>query len=218
MSNIYKAIANDLKPRRVILTRAKGFISAAICKCQDIYTQKKYNKPSLFSHIVLIGEDGICYESTVEFNWKKFKLVYGMKASDPKKTYSLKKLKDYEVICFQKRFDVLKKKQWTQITEYAKKCVRDKVKYGGLELFGTLWTLIKWRFYLAVGMNKSADKLLEKKNPFDDTENVYCIAFVSDAIASTGKKYIKINSSVATVDEGYYNCNLNHKTILNEIG
>ncbi len=170
------------------------FIGNAIIEAQNIYWEEQ-GKESQFSHIGFIGNDFKFYESTVNL---KTKLVYGV-CSNPVEV-KLKKWYKYKKLAIQVLPEI-SKQQWIQITESAKKEV-GKVHYGGIELFGTLINLIRWKFTFNKEKRK---KILREKNPFDDKNAKYCISFVNDCIKSAGIDFTdkNINPTILTVDHGW---------------
>lgn len=196
--------AKYVTPKIIIYFNDDEFIDEAIMYCQSIYTKEKYGVKSKWSHIGFLGSDNKFYESTVEFSWTK--IVYGIKISSCKKL--IKKIKRCKKIGIQYDLD-LAEDEWKEMQDYGKLLKKRKVKYGGIELFGTLWTILKWK----VVSKKKRKEILKKENPFN-SEAVYCCAFVSDAIMkTTNKNFIspKIDASISVVDEGWINCYLENK-------
>jgi len=194
-------IKNYLLPGTCVFFDGKSFISTAIKYCQDIYTKKKFHKKSQWSHIGWIGSDGYFYEST--FDWKG-KLINGVVRKKVEKRF--KKLKDYHKLGFQKL--LISTTAVERITEEARLMWKKKYKYGTLELFGTLWVLLKWRWLILIGKKKKAKKLLQNNNPLDKVDSMYCIAFVTNIIENSGLNYINVDESISTVDEGWLACQL----------
>lgn len=122
------------------------------------------------------GTDGKFYESTVKFSWKK--LVYRIRVSKPQKI--LKEIiKNDEKIGFKFEFENISDEDWEAITTKGKELKSKKVTYGGLELVGTLITILRWK--LTRNPNKRR-RILREHNPFDNSKSMYCIAFVADCI------------------------------------
>jgi len=193
-----------IKPKTIIYFLGDDFTDEAIIYFQNIYTKEKYGKKSQWSHIGFLGEDGKFYESTVIFSW--FKFCYGIKISSMK--YLKKKISKSVKIGVQYDID-LADNEWMKMQEYGRELKKDKIKYGGMELFGTLWTILKWK----LSSKKERKRILKKENPLNSSD-VYCCAFVSDAIRETTDKYFidpDIHASVSVVDEGWINCFLSHK-------
>jgi hypothetical protein len=189
-----------LKPRTVIFLQGKGFIEQAILECQNIYVREKFNVDSQWSHVGIIVDDGLYYDSTISFHGWNY--TQGIRAGDPFKIFFEKELsKNYNRIAFQNDFK-LNNTDWKKITAYCQNAYKNKLNYGTLELFGTLYTLLCWKF---ARTEKQRKKILSKQNIFDSPQDVYCSAFVTDAIEHSGKNYIDPESSISTVDELYLN-------------
>jgi len=217
-------IKKHLKPCSVVFTASNDFISNTIRDAQDIYTLDKYKKNSIWSHIGFIGNDGNFYESTVDLNvYKKeekilglFKVkvphygfTYGIKITPVEERFSDEKLKKLIRIGIQTNFvfpKISTESVFNKMMEYGLKLKQNKIKYGGIELFGTLLVLLKYKMAKSEEEKK---KLLSLKNPFNNS-SVYCVAFVSDSFKYAGINYTdpSINSSVLTVDEAWYNCQI----------
>lgn len=197
-----KDITKYLKPRTIIFLQGKGFIEQAILACQNIYVKEKFGVKSKWSHIGIIADDGLYYESTISIATG----INGVKVSTIKKAFSKKKLKDYNRLGFQ--YDLkLSDSEWWTISHSCWKAKKDKLKYGTLELFGTLFTLTWWK----ISGKKKRKKILQMRNPFDSIMKVYCIAFVNDMIESCGREYLEVESSISTVDEAWINCKIKNK-------
>lgn len=179
--------------------RGKGFISEAILAAQSIYTEQRFGKSSEWSHIIFIGSDGRYYESTVEIVWRRGHIVYGVRSIGRNK---VNKLISKAERCECQKLDITHE-QWEEVTRYARLSEEKGTLYGGFELFGTLWTIIRWRL---AGKKKRAE-ILKEKNPFE-SHNTYCIAFVSECFLRAGMNYTdpNIDPSNLTVDEGAMNC------------
>jgi len=214
----------NIPKRGCIFFQGKGFISQAIIEAQNI----RWSGKSQWSHIGFV-KDGIFYESTVKVGIvkerkklfsvfgkdvyatvPKVKFVYGIYISDVGKRLKNWQKENFQ-IGFQSDFD-LPNSVWETMKKYTEELKRKKVKYGGKELFGTLWVLMKWKL---TKDPKKRVEILKKKNPFD-TSDVYCIAFVNDAFKAAGINYIdpSIDSSVSTVDDGWYTKLKHRKTIV----
>jgi len=205
--NLIELLKNENRMTCVFF-RDDGFISDAVIECQNIY----WDGTSQYSHIGFIGSDKKFYESTVSIKTinieKKFlgiklkipqlKFVYGIKVSSLDD-----RLNDW---CKYKRFGVqnlptITSEQWRDITAIGQKMYEQHFKYGGFELFGTLWTLIKWKLTRDPEKRK---KILIANNPCDDPKAIYCIAFVATCITnSTGLDYVSgVSIEQSTVDHG----------------
>ena len=209
----------------VIFFRGKGFISEAILACQSLYTEEHYNHKSKWSHVGFIGSDGRFYESTVEWGTR---IVYGVRSISRRKL--MKEIKEAEKIGVQSGFvffpllldpphrfgDLYNKTyimrtnfQWMEMTNYAKELIKRRVKYGFFELFGTLWTILRWKF----AGEEERKRILADNNPFDSND-VYCISFVSDCfkngspLGSIDYTPPAIATSNLTVDDGWFGCQL----------
>lgn len=197
-------IGKYLIPKTVMFEKGKGFISNAIIESQNIVWDEQ-GKKSQWSHIGFFGTDGKFYESTVKFGWKK--ILYGIRVSKPKKI--LKEiLKNDEKIGFQTTFDKISDVDWEAITAKGKELKKKKVKYGGVELVGTLITILRWK------LSKNPDKrrrIMREHNPFDSSKSMYCIAFVADCIEKANVNYVDVTHSVSTVDHGWFT-KLKHKS------
>ena len=184
-------------PKTIMFEKGKGFIENAILESQNIVWQEE-GKISQWSHIGFFGTDGKFYESTVKFSWKK--LIYGIRVSKPKKI--LKEiLKNDEKIGFQFEFENISDENWEAITAKGKELKKNKVTYGGLELVGTLITILRWK------LTRNPDKrrrILREHNPFDNSKSMYCIAFVADCIEKANVNYVEVQHSVSTVDHGWF--------------
>jgi len=215
MSKKEKSLVIKPEPKTIIFFKDDGFIGDAICAAQNIYWHE-YGKESQWSHIGFVGSDGMFYESTVRKGFKtKVKRVFGIKfkykvpayiygvTSMPAEKRLKKWWKHYEQIGIQYDFKTVSDEDWDLITKYAQYLIKNKTKYGGFELFGTLVALIEWR--LTSDPKKKAE-ILKKDNPVN-TENVYCIATVADCfLKGAAIHYIDpgINSSISTVDHGWW--------------
>jgi len=190
-------ITKHLVPKTIMFEKGKGFISQAILESQNI-VWKEAGKHSQWSHIGFFGTDGKFYESTVKFGWKK--ILYGIRVSKPEKI--LKEIvKHDEEIGFQDKFENISDEGWETITQKGKELKRKKVKYGGLELVGTLITILRWK------LTRNPDKrrrILREHNPFDESRSMYCIAFVADCIEKANVNYVDVEHSVSTVDHGWF--------------
>lgn len=213
-------ITSSIPKRSIIYLKGKGFISEAILAAQDIYW-KEYGKKSNFSHVAIRLDDGYIYESTVKLNFiekekeikignitKKVKypviqFVYNVYRSTLEEYLATLTSNNYEKVVIHTNFQQISDNQWEIILNKAKELYDKKYKYGGLELFGTLFTLIRWK------LTKDPEKrkeILSQRNPFDDKQAVYCIAFVADLMKAANVPYTPdyIDTSVLTVDHGYY--------------
>jgi len=190
-------ISKYLIPKTIMFEKGKGFISTAIIESQNIVWQVE-GKRSQWSHIGFFGTDGKFYESTVKFSWKK--LLYGIRVSKPKKI--LKEIiKNDDRIGFQFGFKNISDKDWEAITAKGKELKKKKVTYGGVELVGTLITILRWK------LSRNPDKrrrILREHNPFDNSKSMYCIAFVADCIEKANVNYVDVEHSVSTVDHGWF--------------
>lgn len=170
----------------------KGFIGDSILACQDIYWNE-FGINSRFSHVGFMGTDNFFYESTVDFNLKN--TIYGIYSESVESR--IKKWYKYDKLAVQV-FPTININQWDVLTASAKKNV-GKIEYGGLELFGTLWTLIRWKLTFDKEKKK---RILMEKNIFDSTKAQYCVSFVVDEM----EKNLNIElcpgteNSVLTVD------------------
>jgi len=214
----------QFRKNSIIFTKDAGFIGNAICAAQNLYW-KEVGKKSQFSHVVFIGPDGKCRESVVKMKWVKvqkkifgikisipqLKFVNGIYISDPETRYKDAQ-KEYSKMAVEYGFK-WSKSVWEKAAAYGDKLYAEKQKYGGIELFGTLWVITKWKWYMKTKQYKKADELLLKENPFNSSKMVYCIAFVADAVAAGGvKNYLNVdddpqpdvNSSTSTVDHGWW--------------
>ena len=201
-----KEISKYLIPKTIMFEKGKGFIGNAIIESQNIFWSEQ-GKKSQWSHIGFFGTDGNFYESTVKFSWKK--LVYGIRVSKPKKI--LKEiLKNDEKIGFQTNLTKISDKEWETITTKGKELKKEKYTYGGLELIGTLITILRWKLTKDPEKRK---KLLQEHNPFDDVKSMYCIAFVADCIEKANVDYVDVESSISTVDHGWFTKLENEKRI-----
>lgn len=191
----------------IVFFRDKGVIGKLICGAQSIYTKHEFGVKSLWSHIgIIIGD--YFYESTVKFNKKK--KIYGCVKRTLKERFDHKSLKKhYSVLGFQQNLP-LSSENWELIFDKVNYLINNDIKYGGQELFGTLFRILRWRF----AKKSKKEALLQKANKFDSS-NVYCVAFVADAIEACGKEYIDVHHSISTVDEAWYDCKLtcNNKII-----
>ena len=202
-----KALKNEINkyliPKTIMFEKGKGFIENAILESQNIYWSEE-GKRSQWSHIGFFGTDGKFYESTVKFSWKK--ILYGIRVSKPKKI--LKEIiKNDEKIGFQFEFENISDEDWEAITTKGKELKKKKVTYGGLELVGTLITILRWK------LSRNPDKrrrILREHNPFDNSKSMYCIAFVADCIEKANVNYVDVEHSVSTVDHGWFT-NLKHE-------
>ena len=192
-----KEINKYLIPKTIMFEKGKGFIENAILESQNIFWDE-HGKKSQWSHIGFFGTDGKFYESTVKFSWKK--LTYGIRVSKPKKI--LKEIiKNDEKIGFQFEFENISDEDWEAITTKGKELKKKKVTYGGLELVGTLITILRWK------LTRNPDKrrrILREHNPFDNSKSMYCIAFVADCIEKANVDYVEVQHSVSTVDHGWF--------------
>lgn len=195
-----------LKPRTVIFLQGNGFIEQGILACQNLYVKKKFGVNSQWSHVGIIVDDGLYYDSTISFHGYSY--TQGIRAGDPLKIFSEKGLKDYNKIGFQYDFD-LTNKDWRIITKSCQEAKQNKLNYGTLELFGTLFALLCWQF---ARTDKARKKILKTRNIFDSPRDVYCCAFVNDRIESCGKNYIDPESSISTVDELFLNSKIKCKS------
>ncbi|NQT65935.1 MAG: hypothetical protein HQ554_07120 [FCB group bacterium] len=190
-------ISKYLIPKTIMFEKGKGFISNAIIESQNIIWQAE-GKRSQWSHIGFFGTDGKFYESTVKFSWKK--ILYGIRVSKPKKI--LKEIiKNDDRIGFQFGFKNISDKDWEAITTKGKELKKKKVTYGGVELVGTLVTILRWK------LTRNPDKrrrILREHNPFDNSKSMYCIAFVADCIEKANVDYVEVQHSVSTVDHGWF--------------
>ncbi len=199
MSNNAKKeeIRKLLVPKTIMYEKGKGFISNAIIESQNIVWDE-YGKKSEWSHIGFFGTDGKFYESTVKFGWKK--ILYGIRVSKPSKI--LKEImKHDEKIGFQVKFETISDEDWEAITAKGKELKKKKVKYGGIELVGTLITILRWK------LTRNPDKrrrIMRERNPFDSKKSMYCIAFVADCIEKAEVDYVDVGHSVSTVDHGWF--------------
>ena len=196
-----KALKEEIRkllvPKTIMFEKGKGFIGSAIIESQNIVWSEQ-DKKSQWSHIGFFGTDGKFYESTVKFSWKK--LTYGIRVSKPKKI--LKEIiKHDEKIGFQTVFENISDEDWEAITAKGKELKKKKVKYGGVELVGTLITILRWK--LARNPDKRR-RILREHNPFDSTKSMYCIAFVADCIEKANVNYVDVEHSVSTVDHGWF--------------
>ena len=192
-----KEISKYIIPKTIMFEKGKGFIENAILESQNIYWDEQ-GKKSQWSHIGFFGINGNFYESTVKFGWKK--LVYGIRVSKPKKI--LKEiLKNDEKIGFQFKFENISDEDWEAITAKGKELKKKKVTYGGLELFGTLITILRWKL---TRDPKKRKKILQEHNTFDDVKSMYCIAFVADCIEKANVDYVDVEHSISTVDHGWF--------------
>ncbi len=195
--NLKKEISKYIIPKTIMFEKGKGFIENAILESQNIYWSDE-GKISQWSHIGFFGIDGKFYESTVKFSWKK--LVYGIRVSKPPKI--LKEiLKNDGKIGFQFEFENMSDEDWEAITTKGKELKKKKVTYGGLELVGTLITILRWK------LTRNPDKrrrILREHNPFDNSKSMYCIAFVADCIEKANVNYVDVEHSVSTVDHGWF--------------
>jgi len=192
-----------------IFYRSNDFIGDAIVECQKIRNPK-----SEWSHVGFVGPDGLHYESTVSLSIVKKKIkifkkeievptlryIYGIKITKAEdRIFEALDDKHISKIGIQTEFN-LPDEVWLKMTEYAYK--NRNLQYGGFELFGTLYTLLKWK---ATSDPKKREEILKERNPFDSPKAVYCIAFVADAFAYAGVSYLPkgINSSISIVDDGW---------------
>ncbi len=190
-------ISKYLIPKTILFEKGKDFISNAIIEAQNIFWEEQ-GKKSQWSHIGFFGSDGKFYESTVKFTWGK--LVYGIRVSKPKKI--LKEVfKNDEKIGIQLNLGEISNEDWDKITEEGKKLKKQKCTYGGLELVGTLFTIMRWKFTRDPEKRK---KLLQEHNPFNDVKSMYCIAFVADCIEKASVEYVNVEHSISTVDHGWF--------------
>jgi len=205
----------NLLKHTIVYTKAKSFIGDAVTACQDIYW-KKNGKKSKFSHTGFVGSDGLFYESIITMKvinaplkiWKwtpnipQLKYTSGVKISKLWKRY--KNIdKEYDTVGLQIGIKI-SDKSWELATAFAKTLANAKYRYGTLELIGTLWTLLKWKYYNRTKKYTKAKALLKKDNPLDKKSAGYCIAFVAECLRAAGVKYLDINPSVATVDHGWH--------------
>ncbi|MEA2095296.1 MAG: hypothetical protein U9P73_01200 [Candidatus Cloacimonadota bacterium] len=196
-----KELKNELSKylvsKTIMFEKGKGFISTAILESQNIVWQEE-GKRSQWSHIGFVGTDGKFYESTVKFGWKK--ILYGIRVSKPKKI--LKEIiKHDDRIGFQFEFENISDEDWIGITAKGKELKRKKVAYGGVELIGTLITILRWK------LTRNPDKrkrIMREHNPFDKSKSMYCIAFVADCIEKANVDYVNVEHSVSTVDHGWF--------------
>ena len=206
--------------RSIIYLRGEGFISDAIIEAQNIYWEE-FGKQSQFSHVAIRLDDGNIYESTVMLNtikkrktinilgWQKtisypiIQFVYNVCATPLDKYLKRLQKNHYEKVAIHTNFTEISNTQWLRVLEAAQKLHKEHYKYGGLELFGTLFTLIKWKLTKDPQKRK---ELFARRNPFDDPKSVYCIAFVADIMKAANIPYTpkNIHTSQLTVDHGYY--------------
>ncbi|MBN2461362.1 MAG: hypothetical protein JXB60_07115 [Candidatus Cloacimonetes bacterium] len=197
----------DLLPRgAIIFERGCDFISQAIIEAQDIFWEEEAKK-SQWSHIGFIGADGYFYESTVKFSGRRF--VYGVRITQPSQLIK-EMTKNDDLIGIQYDLD-MNRSQWEKATAKARQMKREKYVYGGLELFGTLLRLWRWKLTRDPRKRKN---LLQKRNPFNLKKSLYCIAFVADCLEAAGVEYISVEHSIATVDHGWYTTLPHRKRII----
>jgi len=189
----------------MVFFKDKGFIGNAIIESQNI----RWNGKSQWSHIGFFYNEKF-YESTVKFkitkerkkflffhiNIPKLQYVYGIYITDIAKRFKNWR-KSYSKLGIQYNFN-FSERIWKKAIEKAEQMKKNHIKYGGLELFGTLSQLIKWKM---TKDPEKREKILQEKNPFN-TSSVYCIAFVADCFSSV--KYIDVESSISTVDDGWF--------------
>ena len=206
------------KPRSIVFEKGDSLVAKAILKAQNL----QWDGYSNFHHVYFIAEDGFCYESTLKMKWvkekKKFlwwnikvpvlRFVGGVVRTDIE-TRMAKSFKKCKEIGVQYNFN-LSSNDWFKITEKAQEMLHAKYKYGTMEIAGTALRLMRYKVVSWFSKDR-AEKLLKKKNPFDKKETLYCIAFVAECMEACGKEYIDVHSSVATVDEGWVDCKMEHE-------
>jgi hypothetical protein len=200
----------QFKNNSVIFFRNRGWLGDAIIAAQDIYW-KTEGKKSKWSHIGFVGPDGIFRESTVKLQWvptgkkflginlKKLKYVYGIHRTELTERMNNWK-EDYEEIGMQSDFK-FKEQVWQEMADIGDDMYDRGYDYGGTELLGTLWTILKYKF--TRNAEKRRNMLLER-NPLDKIDDMYCIAFVARCFLRAGKQYINVHPSVSTVDAGWF--------------
>jgi len=199
-----KEVRLNLVPKTILFEKGRGFISNAIIEAQNILW-KDSGKESQWSHIGFFGSDGKFYESTVKFSWKK--IIYGIRVSKSSKI--LKEIiKHSEKIGIQSEFTHITDHEWDLITANAIDLKKAKATYGGLELVGTIITILRWKFSRDPDKRK---RILREHNPFDNSTSMYCIAFVADCLKNAKVDYIEVEHSVSTVDHGWLS-KLKHKS------
>jgi len=195
-------------PGTILFERKKDFINQAIIEAQNLFWEEQ-NQVSKWSHIGFFGSDGMFYESTVKLTWHKF--VYGIRITSPEKLIK-EILKEDECIGLQ--YDLaISGKKLKQATEQARNMWRKGYLYGGLELFGTLLVLLRWKL---VRDPKKRKKLLKTHNPFERRKNLYCIAFVAECLQKADLSYLEVEPSIATVDHGWFT-KIKHKKRIIEL-
>jgi hypothetical protein len=180
---------------QVIFFDDSDFIATIIDGCE-----KLVNKKARLSHVLIIGSNGMCYESTVENIFNKDKKVWGSIKRPIAERFTMESLKDCKSVIIQ----TLKftDEEWQRITDYFDTTV-GKVKYGFLELIGTLLKNIKYNYYKT--RDPDYAKVIRKEyNIFDTDDHEYCIAYVDNGIYhAIEKKYIvKADESSTIVDDG----------------
>ena len=178
-----KKIIDLYQTKAVIFIYSKKWISDAIIVAQNIYWNS-LGKESKFSHIAIVCPDGYVYESTASLKFKYLFipiLKHGIKRTEMIKYYK-KYLKDADRVGIQYDFEDLDEIDWSYIQRKARSLYKEKKEYGFTELFGTLWALIKWKFYTKIGRDEKAEEILKENNPFDKKDALYCIAFVEELL------------------------------------
>ena len=200
-----KKIIDLYRKKTVVFTHNKKFIGENIVAAQNIYW-KKIGKKSYFSHIAIICDDGYVYEATAELKFKFGfipRIEHGIKRTEMSKYYE-NKIKKADRVGIQYNFKNITDSDWEFIELKAKEAYKNKTKYGFTELFGTLFILLKWKFYMKIGKQKKARNILKKENPLDIKNAVYCIAFVENLLGHV-VDYCDDNWSneLLTVDHGW---------------
>lgn len=205
---------SKIKEKSIIFTLGNSLISDLILKSQSIKSEEVYDSESLFSHVLVKPNKKYIYESTfhVGIVYKKVNLGLfkinipfigfhdGARKSNADKLEK-KIMKDSAVAGVQINFNNISDAQWNTITAYAEMMVKNKHKYGKLELLGTLMMLWKWKRYKKKGKDKKAEELLKKKNVLDKVHASYCCAFVASCFKSAGVHLTDVEFSVTIVDD-----------------
>lgn len=196
----YKDLAQYLIPGTAVYFDGSSFISNAIQACQTIYTKERFGKKSQWSHIGIVGSDRMFHESTLGLTGSSFH--DGITHTKLEKRFSKKMIHENTKLGFQ-NIQALDN-DLDKITAWWNSC---KKKYGKLEIFGVMPSILMYKFYMETKQYRKAIAILNKKNIVDSAKQAVCVAAFLESVLSVGKKLVNVEPSVSVVDEPWLACN-----------
>lgn len=210
MGKVFDWFKSEVKAGDVVYITTDGIISDLIGEAQTILDKTWTAK---VTHVGFITKDGKVAEST--FKWKfvftkKFPFI-GLHIESGARVSPIDAWKKpkYKFLFIQ-RFTKLSQEQIVTVSEQAERYVNAGLKYPIIELIGTLvayanYVFLGWiRWMSPKFIDKCRRELLNKKNPFDRKNEMYCIAFVSACYRSAGFRLVQqgLNESISYVGAG----------------